>query len=260
MTNQLLLMIMCFFCLAFSGLAFKNILHPHFVFTAIWIYLLPLGAILNPETPFYVSSLGGDGDLIGAHSTIVALLLTLYLVTFAMAARNGVLNRMQLSRELKSSLAAGGIVACVGSFLLATQVVNQLVACEWSVERWVTYSLGPRFGRPWKGATVGGSDFFMTFLNSLFPYCGLALTYSVFALRGWGRMLASSAWLLSIAIMFCDGSRTSACLGYRLLWRAVLCEHKRDDPACWRRGDDCGIYCVNGADAQLPAERAYGFS
>lgn len=220
--TYILLLAFCIICPTVSYLRFRSLLHPHFVFTVSWVYLLPLGMVVSPSVPDYLQSVQGMGvaELGGYHLLINSFLGVLFLVTMFATPSNksipmSLVKKSILLPEYKANLFFLG-----GFIILGAEVGKELYSCNWSFHSWLTYSLGPRFGRPWSGGYEGGSDFLLTFIGNIFNLTAILLPFAVFQTKGIRRVAASAGLVLTLWILACNGSRTP--VAFTLLMVALL--------------------------------------
>lgn len=201
-------------CLCISYWKYRNVFHPHFVFTLMWIYLLPLGAIVQPEpAEDLVRIHGAKLELLKNYNYLIhGYLGSLFFLTL-LAARQG--PSLDFSRMKGSIVQFRKIAPNIGLFglvILGAQFLRQLSASDWSMDAWLGFTFGARFGRPWMGQYVGGSEFIYTFLGALFPISGVALAFAVNFARQWFKLLFFGGLMFLLLMQVGDGARTPMAL------------------------------------------------
>jgi hypothetical protein len=206
-----------------SYLRFRSLLHPHFIFTVSWVYLLPLGVVVSPQLPEYLQDSHGasQAGMGGYYLLINGFLFILFLVTMYLPQSR---IRIPMSLVKKSLLLPehkANLLLLAGLTILGAEVVKELYSCNWSLHSWFEFSIGPRFGRPWSGGYEGGSDFFFTFIGNLFHLAAILLPFAVFQTKGARRIAAIAGLVFMFGILICNGSRTPVALTllmFALLW------------------------------------------
>lgn len=214
-----------FFCIALpiiSYLKFRSVLHPHVIFTVSWIYLLPLGPVVNAEPSNDIERLwnASNESLLEIHGIMSVFFVLLYATTFFYASYKDRLNK-QPNISFKSYASGAKLIGSFGVALLFTQLLRQLGSSDWSFDLWLHYLLGPRFGRPWMGAYIGGGEFFFTLLGNLFPIAGILLAYSTVFTKSNYKWLFFVCMLFQLFILVGNGSRTPmalTCLCFGVFW------------------------------------------
>lgn len=206
----------CVLCPLLSYWTFKDPLHPHFVFTMCWVYLLPLGPVVNPEPVDDLISLVGCDEKVmsGIHLLATMFFVALFAATYAIARNRSCSQRQRIAGTAAVKLALGQFSKWVkpagflGATTLVVQILLQLSKSGWSPLLWIHYLLGPRFDRPWAGSYIGGTEYIQTLVGNLFPSSGILLGYaSVFGPRNL-RPPFTAMWLVHLLILVGDGSRT----------------------------------------------------
>lgn len=213
----------CIFCPVVSYLRFRSLLHPHFLFTISWVYLLPFSVVVSPSLPEYLQDFHGTGlaGLSRYYLLINGFLFLLFLVTMYLRQSRVGIPLSLVRRSLSLSDHKANLLLLAGLAILGVELVKELYACNGSLHSWFEYSIGPRFGRPWGGGYVGGADFFFTFIGNLFYVTPILLPFAVFVTRGAKRIAGVAGLLLALWILTCNGSRTPVALTvltFALLW------------------------------------------
>lgn len=206
-----LLTVFCVACPLISLVKFRSVMHPHFLFTAAWVYLLPLGAVVSPGIPDYLISMGimDASDLIKYDLKICAFLATIFVLTLYLSTEgHGSINFYRKGVQIFSARAA--VVGWIGVMLALAEFAKQLLSCQWSLALWFAYCIGPRFGRPWGGAYIGGSEFMYAFIANLFASVSVLLPWAVLQTRGATKHVFGGVLTFSFLMMVSNGSRTPA--------------------------------------------------
>lgn len=219
----------CILCPLVSYLTFRDPLHPHFVFTLCWVYLIPLGPVVNPEPADDLISLAGCDDkvLSGIHDLTAFFMAALFLTTWALARRAGPANQGTANGSNAVRKALAGFskwvapAGLIGAVTLVVQVLLQLSKSAWSPTLWFRFLIGPRFERPWAGSYIGGTEYIQSLVGNLFPMSGVLLGYaSIFAARRF-RPVFLTLWLFHLFMLVGDGSRTPmvlSLLSWGMFW------------------------------------------
>lgn len=219
----------CILCPLVSYLTFKDPLHPHFVFTLCWVYLLPLGPVVNPDPVDDMLSLAGcDGKILaGIHQLATFFMVGLFLTTYALARRPGVALRggMNGSDAVKKALAGFSRwvtpAGMIGAATLLVQLTLQLSKSAWSPGLWYGFLIGPRFERPWAGSYIGGTEYIQSLVGNLFPMSGVLLGYAAIFGSARFRPAFLILWLFHLFMLVGDGSRTPmvlSLLSWGMFW------------------------------------------
>ena len=216
-------------CPLVSYLTFRDLLHPHFIFTLSWVYLLPLGPIFIPKPADDLISLlvCSDKEFARVHFVSAFFMTALFFTTLLLARRHGTglhgsLNGTNAVKKALAGFSRWIIPAgVIGASILLVQMLIQLSKSDWSLVTWFNFLIGPRFERPWAGAYVGGKEYIQTLIANLFPLAGILLGYtSVFGARRF-RSLFLILWLFHLFMLVCDGSRTPmvlSLLSWGMFW------------------------------------------
>ncbi len=219
----------CILCPLVSYLTFKDPLHPHFVFTLCWVYLLPLGPVVNPEPADDLISLAGcDGKtLSGIHDLATLFMVALFVATWLLARRTGgsLPGSMNGSDAVKKALSGFSKwvapTGAIGAATLIVQILLQISKSAWSPALWFKFLIGPRFERPWAGSYIGGTEYIQSLVGNLFPMSGVLLGYaSIFGSRRM-RPVFLILWLFHLFMLVGDGSRTPmvlSLLSWGMFW------------------------------------------
>lgn len=193
--------------LFFSLASFKNLLHPHFIFTSIIVVLFASDFIArgySDRTLLFIPNSSVGGYQIFVLSVCLGLTLGAYLISRSLPNIKGRLPIVTRGEKIFFK------VSVVAWFLLLLLIAQRLYSTGWSVSDLVSASLGPRGGRPWTTTRVnlGDNRFLYALTGIVFPMSGLLFGYLLVFGRGLKRGLALAGYLLVIAILITDGSRT----------------------------------------------------
>jgi hypothetical protein len=215
-----LLLILSLLCPLLSYVRFRNLLHPHFVFTISWLFLLPLGAVTTPTPPLGLSSANlSSPENLKYNLDIIGFLLVLFLLTMFITPRPATGRRaMSILRNIVCSPNYGVTIAALGLSILFVEFGLQLYSCEWQLGDWLAYSLGPRGGGPWQPGSVGGSDFIFALVGTIFSQtCPVLLPLAVGKTRGILRICTGIGVALLLFITITIGAREPVALTILLL-------------------------------------------
>ena len=190
---------------------FKDILSPHFIYTVIWIYLLPLGAMVNPSPADDLLILWSaeHKSISSVHWFLTSFFILQFLGTYAIAINQKTKWR-PVSKKRFPALAL--LLGVLGVLILAIQFLRQLSLSDWSFDLWIYYLLGARFDRPWTGSYIGGAEYIFTFVANLFPIAGVMLAYAFVFSRSISKWIFLFCLLFQLFILVGDGSRTPMAL------------------------------------------------
>ncbi len=205
-----LLLALCIFCPIASYWQFRSVLHPHFIFTISWLFLLPAGVLVAPTPPGYIGAEAISAEeLFPNQLLIVFFLFILFLLTmlrsydFASTYRsNDYLKSLRMSKQNANVLA----VITLGIFALELGI--QLYASNWLVQLWLSDSLGARGMRGWSTGAVGGDKFIYTFVSELFAACPLLFPLALGSAKGLARIVTICVFPVFLFMLVFDGSRT----------------------------------------------------
>jgi hypothetical protein len=202
------------FCPLASYRRFRTPLHPHFVFTMCAVFLLPMGAVVSPEVPAYVQSLRySDAAGVAKDEMIVlGFLLALFAGTLLLPQVTFKNTTAVVTRSLKLTKSSASTLGAIGLLILGLEVGMQLYTCDWSPSVWFEYTIGPRFGRPWLGGYIGGTDFMFALIGNMFFASTLLLPLALAGTRGLMRLAVVCGEVIILFIFICNGSRTPVAL------------------------------------------------
>jgi hypothetical protein len=156
------------------------------------------------------------------HLLVLGVLFALFMATLLLPQPAFQTTYRGIATSLRLIKRNATILGAVGLGILGLELGKQLYSCEWSIGLWYEYSIGPRFFRPWLGGYIGGSDFILTFIGNIFFASSLILPLALVGTRGVMRTAVACGELITLFILFCNGSRTTVALTLlvlALLWQ-----------------------------------------
>jgi hypothetical protein len=212
-----------------SYATFRDPLHPHFVFTLCWVYLIPLGPVVNPEPADDLISLAGcDAKVLtGIHELTTIFMVLLFITSYALARHRGStlsggMNGPDAVKKALSTFSRWVTPAgLLGTTLLLVQILLQVSKCAWSPVLWFHFLVGPRFERPWAGSYIGGAEYIQSLVGNLFPMAGILMAYAAVFGPGRHRPVFLVLWLVHLFMLVGDGSRTPmvlSLLSWAMFW------------------------------------------
>lgn len=187
---------------------FRDLLHPHFLFTvALCTMFFSDFLVRGYNVPNLARGIGSD---------LYLWQLLVLGVCCAMLLISGFLSRRATgplfsppAPTLEHARAAGrGLI--VGWTLLFSEVLKRLAATGWQPAVAIDESLGPRGGRAWQSKLVyvGDESFLFALIGALLPFAGVVFAYALVFLKGWTRFWAGVGLLAVLALLLSSGDRT----------------------------------------------------
>ncbi len=142
--------------------------------------------------------------------------LVIFLITFAIYLITWILFPKKTissfwAAELRLGRRRVAAIALFSLTIIAIEIAKRLYYSDWSISNAIIYTFGSRFGKPWLSSegALGDEKFIYALVGILLPLAAITAGSLVLTTRGLQRIALVFLYLISLALLFGDGSRTS---------------------------------------------------
>ncbi len=206
--------------LMFSWRRSRHFLHPHFLFTGMLVFFLLDFLMRGYDDP--------NIEYIPESDLLIYQLMILSILTIIVFATSFVkypliesyLHFASNFSNLKLKSNARRPIFLVSFVILGAELYKRLYIVDWSLDEVIRQSLGPRGDRDWTLEIFAGNYLF-AIITILLPIAAVAAAYLFATGQRAGRVVALALFVLVVAILVTDGSRTPVAISFfslGLLW------------------------------------------
>jgi hypothetical protein len=212
-------LILVILMLFFSFKRFKSVLHPHFVFTFIFLYSLYADFLIRgyifESKNIYNSSFYGisSENLVLYQLLILMMVIIVYLFSYYINLGFKSVNTRYCIQQ-SSLITKKTLLTAIGIIIILLDLTKRLYFSDWSFSNLLLNSLLSYGSKPWasSGGFIGDSKFIFTLTNSMLPIASMTFGMLFIKERGVKRYLFFFLMIIPLLLLMSNGARTPIAL------------------------------------------------
>lgn len=217
----LLHVVFLFLILAIAWLKTRQLLHPYFVFSAMFAVMISDFIIRGYNDQNFLSI---RDDVIVEAQLVILLTFLLTLIAVGLIP----VKKIDIRRKASTSLSRNQVFILVlgALFIMLLEIAKRYFSVGGSIVDIISMSLLPRGQKPWELAAYSGNAVF-ALLNTLLPLSAIVFATLIYFRKGLARVVFVILLFAAIFLLVTNGSRTPVVITFFIFWMIGMLRLKR---------------------------------